>query len=443
MRVEPVTRGERLGIDGVERRHRDGAVVERNPQRVLVDERTTRDVDEMRARFHLGERGRVEQMARAARSRARPARPGRLPATARRVCGRSRPRRPDSARRCAAARARASRTPGHGSRPRPRSRRAPRVRASNLPPGRAWVSGSSSAGAARRGTSPGTASTTRGSRRAPTPRSAPHCAPRAQVTTRSWSNTALATLSTPVPVSCTHRTPAASSQARIMSQREVSAEERVGPKTGGRFAPGELDQLDFGIRRSDTRAASGESVPSWAMIRKVPEPNGDRPTRPTRHTFSSRADAASPLGEAREPCRCSHKSWVVGSRFPKGRCGAPTEPSSPRAWPRARSSGCGPRRARSNASPTRAAARTGRRSQPTVRSSSPRTAASTSRCSRACSPTFPKFVPATPGLQLSACRHRHGHVPLRHRLPRTERPRGRGRRRDLLHRPRALPAPRG
>ena len=115
VRVHPVAGRQRLGVDGVERRHRDRAVVERDAQRVLVDERAPRDVDEVHARLHQRERVGIEQCARALRSPARRARRGR-----RRAASSSSgahdldARAPGSARRCAASPARACRTPARG-----------------------------------------------------------------------------------------------------------------------------------------------------------------------------------------------------------------------------------------------------------------------------------------------------------------------------------------
>ena len=54
----------------------------------------------------------------------------------------------------------------------------------------------------------------------------------------------------------------------------------------------------------------------------------------------------------------------------------------------------------------------------------------------------PTFRPATPGLQHVAAEW-CGHLPRRRRVPLPQRPRDRRRRRDLLHRPAALAAPRG
>src|SRR5689334_2192583 len=69
MRVHPMALGERLGLHRVERRPRDRPVVERGPQRVLVHERATGDVDQMHARLHRPEGRRVEEMAGLGRRR--------------------------------------------------------------------------------------------------------------------------------------------------------------------------------------------------------------------------------------------------------------------------------------------------------------------------------------------------------------------------------------
>ena len=54
---------QRLRVDGVERRHRDRAVVEGDPQRVLVDQRAARDVHDVRPLAHQRERVGVDEMA--------------------------------------------------------------------------------------------------------------------------------------------------------------------------------------------------------------------------------------------------------------------------------------------------------------------------------------------------------------------------------------------
>ena len=244
--------GQRLGVDGVERRHRDPAVVERDAQRVLVDERAARDVHEVHARLHLREHVGVDEMLRLARVAGAASTRWSAPATSSSI-ERTTCTPVDRARRVGAAqrlhvhveRERAARDRGADP-----AEADERERAA-LDRGRARASGSSSTSAAR-------AATSRGMRLAHASIAAithseigSALAPRAHVTIRPSSNTAGATLSTPVPESCTHRTPAASSQRAISSQPEVAAEEHVGREARRRIAAGELDELDVGIRVAD------------------------------------------------------------------------------------------------------------------------------------------------------------------------------------------------
>ena len=110
MRVQPVSGRQRLGLDGVERRARDAPVVERFAQRVLIDQRAARDVDEVTPRLDVGEASRSNSCRASPASPARRSRRDRRVATSSARSARARPRRRGAGAPVRRRRARACRT---------------------------------------------------------------------------------------------------------------------------------------------------------------------------------------------------------------------------------------------------------------------------------------------------------------------------------------------
>ncbi len=174
-------------------------------------------------------------------------------------------------------------------------------------------------------------------------------APRAEVTMRSLVKTPAATLSTPVPESCTQRTPAASSQRDDLVPARVTTEERVGLQPRGRITTGEFDELDVGIRigdprrfeRSDTELGDDPHnggtyrIPRtenpairWQRNRSHESktlPSDGRKTGVTRR-FSCQRGVVRGRRRRGDPAyaarRCSRRSSRGAFRSPKVRCGA-------------------------------------------------------------------------------------------------------------------------
>ena len=141
-----MTRGKRLGIDHVERRPGDAAVVECGDQRVLVDQRAPRDVHEMGTRFDRGQRLGVEEVIRLRRSPAPRSPRGPIRRADRAVNAPARCRGEASARRGGGSRAPACRRPAPAAPPRRRSRRRPPGRRSSRRAAPAWRCSSRSGG---------------------------------------------------------------------------------------------------------------------------------------------------------------------------------------------------------------------------------------------------------------------------------------------------------
>ncbi len=253
MVVHPVTGGQRLGVDRVERRHRDPVVVERDAQRVLVDQRAAGDVDEVHARLHPREHVGVEQMPGAWQSRARRSRGGRRPATSSPIDETI--STPSTGLGASVRRIARTRMPNASA------RRGDRAADAAQPDERERAAGrrESSAGFGKFQCLGGSSSHVCGIRFAHASTAAiTHSeignalAPRAQVTMRPLVDRGRDLVDT--------RTrglhPAHSGRVDPTDDvvpGEVPAEEHVGNESGGRVAAGELDHLDVGMGLGDAR----------------------------------------------------------------------------------------------------------------------------------------------------------------------------------------------
>ena len=249
MRVHPVPGRERFGVDGVEGRHRDRAVVERGEQRVLVDERAARDVHEVHALLHPCERRGVEQPLRAMRRRRREHHV--VGAGQQLVEAADELDLGDRARRVGAP---------HRAHVHPERERTPRDRPRRSRPGRPARRSSpaqrSSVGIGKFQYFGGSCRNVSGNRFAHARIAAithseigTALAPRAHVTVRPAANTVGGTPSIPVPVSCTQLHAGRVDPPHDVVPAEVAAVERVGVQARGRIAARVLDELDIGRRR--------------------------------------------------------------------------------------------------------------------------------------------------------------------------------------------------